>query len=1010
MRGRFAKALTLLAVAVVAPAIASAQGSIAGTVTDTSGAVLPGVTVEAASPALIEKVRSAVTDGTGQYQIVNLPPGAYTVTFTIAGFNTLKRDGIELTGNFTATVNGNLRVGELAETVTVTGEAPTVDVQNTARQRVVDRDIIENIPAGRNIFALGALNPGITTNTGQDVGGAVINATTGMSSHGGRSNDGWTSMDGITMNAMASTGFTTRLVYSMASVQEVTLDYSANTADVPTGGVRINIIPREGGNTFNGTMFGSIATHAMQANNFTDALRKQGLRTPDAVKKLWDLNPGFGGPIRQNKIWFYVSALYSGSQLDVADMFFNKNANNPNAWTYEPDLSRPAFKDTHYQGGDARLTWQVSPRNKIGILAADQTGCTCVGVVSATVAPEADIRERFPIQRRQVLDWTSPVTNRLLLEAGVANHFGRSIRLPSLDTSPQMITVNEQSSGLRYRSADNFRNGPNHAIHLRFGASYITGAHAYKAGVTHSHGYEARETSDGGQPLTYRFNNGAPNLITERALPLYGQVNVDHNLALYGQDKWSVRRMTASYGLRYDYFASSYPEQHAGPALLSPTRDITFPAQNNTAWHDLSPRLGLSIDPTGKGKTAVKVSLDRYLQNEAAGSQLAVEPSPLNTLVTSTTRSWTDANRNFVPDCNLVSPLANGECGAMANPAFGSARPGASYDPALLRGWGKRPANWEFSAGVQRELFASTSLDVAYFRRAYRNFVVTDNRAVSATDFDRFSITAPVDPRLPGGGGYTVSGLYDLKPASFGRPADNFVTLASNYGKQIERWQGVDVNLSMRPKSGLRMQGGLSTGSTLIDICAVAEKVPEMLLATTVAASNATSPQVLAVSTGNMGSIAASIANQWIPAQYCRQASPFLTNVKFSGSYTVPRLAVLVSGTFRSVPGPEIYANYVATNAVIAPSLGRALSGGVANLPVTIAEPGKIYGERLNQVDMRVGKILRLGRTKTSINLDIYNLFNANTVLTVNNAFATWLRPTSILLARFAKIGMQFDF
>src|SRR4051812_2110140 len=204
---RFSTLIAVLVSAALFPSLASAQGAIAGVVTDTSGAVLPGVTVEVASPVLIERVRSAITDGTGQYQVVNLPPGAYTVTFMLAGFNALKREGIELAGNFTATVNGNLRVGELSETVTVTGEAPTVDVQNTARQRVVDRDIIENIPAGRNIFALGALNPGITTNTGQDVGGAVINATTGMSSHGGRSNDGWTSMDGITMNAMASTGF-----------------------------------------------------------------------------------------------------------------------------------------------------------------------------------------------------------------------------------------------------------------------------------------------------------------------------------------------------------------------------------------------------------------------------------------------------------------------------------------------------------------------------------------------------------------------------------------------------------------------------------------------------------------------------------------------------------------------------------------------------------------------------------------------------------------------------------
>jgi carboxypeptidase family protein len=1003
--GRFATILTLLVSAALIPSIASAQGSIAGVVTDTSGAVLPGVTVEAASPALIERVRSAVTDGTGQYQVINLPPGAYTVTFMLAGFNTLKREGIELTGNFTATISASLRVGALEETVTVTGEAPTVDVQNTARQRIVDRDIIENIPAGRNIWALGALNPGITTNVPQDVGGAVINATTGMSSHGGRSNDGWTSMDGITMNAMASTGFTTRLIYSMASVQEVTLDYSGNTAEVPTGGVRINIVPREGGNTFNGTFFGSIATHGMQGSNLTDELRSRGLRTPDAVRKLWDFNPGFGGPIRRNKVWFYVSTLYSGSQLDVADMFFNKNANNPNAWTYEPDLNRPAFKDTHYYGGDARLTWQVSPRHKIGMLVADQAGCTCVGVVSAIISPEADIRERFPIQRRQVLDWTSPVTNRLLLEAGGANHFGRSVRLRALDSSPQMITVNEQTTGLRYRAADNFRNGPNHAIHLRFGASYVTGAHAYKAGFTHSHGYEARDTNDGDQPLTYRFNGGLPNLITQRALPLYGQVNVDHNLAIYAQDKWALRRMTASYGIRYDYFASSFPEQHAGPAILAPTRDITFPAQQNTAWHDLSPRLGVSYDPTGKGKTAVKVSLNRYLQNEAAGSPLAADPSPLNTLVTSTTRSWTDGNSNFIPECSLISPLANGECGAMANPAFGSARPGAIYDSDLLRGWDKRTANWEFSAGVQHELFARTSVDVAYFRRSYQNFWITDNRAVSASDFDRFGITVPSDSRLPGGGGYTVSGLYDLKPASFGRPADNFVTLASKYGQQVERWQGVDVNLNMRPQAGVMLQGGVSTGRTLTDICDVAEKVPEMLLAAATPA-NATTPQVLAVSTNN----ADAIRNQWIPAQFCRESSPFLTNVKFAGSYTIPRADVLVSGTFRSVPGPEIYANYTATNAVIQPSLGRVLSGGVANLPVTIVEPGTMYGERLNQVDVRFGKILHLGRTKAVVNLDVYNLFNANTVLTVNYAYATWLRPTSILLARFAKVGVQFDF
>jgi hypothetical protein len=797
-------------------------------------------------------------------------------------------------------------------------------------------------------------------------------------------------MSGITMNAMASNGFTTRLIYSMASLQEVTLDYSANSAEVPTGGVRINIIPREGGNTFNGTFFGSIATSGMQASNLTDDLRGQGLRTPDAVRKLWDVNPGFGGPIKRDKVWFYVSGLYNGSQLDVADMWFNKNANNPNVWTFEPDLNRPAYKDTHYQGGDARLTWQVSPRNKIGILVADQSGCTCVGVVSATVAPEADIREEFPIQRRQLVDWTSPVTSRLLLEAGGANHYGRSVRLPSLDTSPAMVTVNEQSTGLRYRAADNFRNGPNNAIHLRASAAYITGSHAYKVGVTHSHGYEGRETSDGGNPLTYRFNNGIPNQITQRALPIYTKNQVDHNLALYAQDKWTFRRMTASYGLRYDYFASSFPEQRLGPTFFTPGRDLTFPAQDNTSWHDLSPRLGASYDMFGTGKTALKVSLNKYLQNEAAGSPLVIGPNPLETVVNNTTRSWNDANRNYIPDCNLHSPAANGECGASSNSAFGTVRPGATYDPDLLRGWGKRMSNWEFSGGVQHELMRGTSVDVAYFRRVYQNFTVTDNRSVTAADYDRFSITVPTDSRLEGGGGYRVSDLYDLKPASFGRPADNFITLAENYGDQIERWHGVDVNITTRLDNGLRLQGGLSTGSTLTDVCDVAEQVPEMLFGANV------------INTAN--------ASVWMPGQFCRQETPFQHNVKFLAAHTIPRIDVLVSGTFRSVPGPLIWANYTAANALVTQSLGRPLSGGAANLPVNIVEPGSINGERLNQVDVRVGKILRVGPTRTTVNLDVYNLFNVNTVLTVNNAFAAWQRPTSILLARFAKIGVQFDF
>jgi hypothetical protein len=321
----------------------------------------------------------------------------------------------------------------------------------------------------------------------------------------------------------------------------------------------------------------------------------------------------------------------------------------------------------------------------------------------------------------------------------------------------------------------------------------------------------------------------------------------------------------------------------------------------------------------------------------------------------------------------------------MANSAFGSARPGSTYDPELLRGWGKRNGNWEFSAGVQHELMSRTAVDIAYFRRSYFNFAVTDNRALSPADFDQFSITAPRESRLPEGGGYAVAGIYDLKPGSFGRAADNFVTLADNFGEQIERWHGVDLALNMRLANGFLLQGGASAGSTLLDDCEIRQALPE-----------------ITIPTGT---------NAHIP--YCRTESAFNWTHKLLGSYTIPRLDVLLSGTFRSTPGPQIAANYVATNAAVSPSLGRNLAGNAANVQVNIVEPGTVYGERLNQIDVRVGKILRFGGVRTSAMLDVYNLFNANSVLTVNNAFGsgpTWQRPTSILLARFAKVSFQLDF
>ena len=415
-----------------------------------------------------------------------------------------------------------------------------------------------------------------------------------------------------------------------------------------------------------------------------------------------------------------------------------------------------------------------------------------------------------------------------------------------------------------------------------------------------------------------------------------------------------------------------------------PGRNVTFPDTTGVSWHDVTPKSGLAYDLFGNGRTAVKVSLNKYLQGMGNGNGrttpnevalFGLAQAPVRRIVSRTNRSWRDANGDFVPDCVLSDPAANGECGRMSNSAFGTVRSGSSYDPDTLSGWGKRGFNWEFSAGVQQELVPQVSVDLSYFRRWYGNFALIDNRAVGPADFDAFSITAPAHADLPGGGGFEVPGLYDLKPEVFGRPADNYVTFADNFGKQIQHWNGVDVTINARPGAGTLLQGGLSTGRTSTDNCEVVARLEN--------------PSPL----------------------YCHVDTKFLTQVKFQAAYTIPRFNVQISAGLQNVPGPEIQANYNAPNSAVRPSLGRNLAGRARNTRVNLIAPGTTYGDRATELDMRVAKILEFGGIRTNVLVEFYNVFNSSTVLRQSNTFGRrWQQPQSILPARFVKFGMQFDF
>jgi hypothetical protein len=1000
MRALGKTGLITLACLMALPAVARAQATIAGVVKDTSGAVLPGVTVEASSPALIEKSRVGVTDGSGQYRIENLRPGVYTVAYTLAGFNTVKREGIELTGTFTATVNAELRVGALEETITVTGESPIVDVQGTTRQSVIEHTVVDAIPAGRGpqgFYSYGLLLPGVVPgNTAlQDVGGSSGTYMVRLSAHGGDGGDQLITQNGVGVGSLNDQGWFNRIVVNVAATKESAIDTAAISAEYSRGGVHVNIVPKDGGNAYEGTLFYTFANKGMQSSNITQELKDRGLPTQGNIRKTFDFNAGVGGPIKQDKLWFYAAALYSRNSAYTPGMYQNLNANNPNAWTYEPDVTRPAFSDSVWRGGQARLTWQATPRNKVGLTWAEQVNCECPQGGSATAAPETSLYARYPNLRQGQADWTVPITSRLLWESGALLFAGTSDngRVPGL--APEMISVSEQSSGLLYRSGFSYRNSPNRALHMRGALSFIPGAHAFKVGFDHKSGWATDTSYVGAIPVQYRFNNGVPNLITLAAYPYDWTTDVDHDMGVFAQDKWTVHRLTATYGLRFDWFKSSSPEQHLGPTVFTPGRDLTFAAQDGASLKDLTPRLGVAYDLFGNGKTAVKATLNRYVQGLSA-TGIAAGLNPVNRIVVTTTRSWADANRNFVPDCSLVSPAANGECGAMANANFGTSAPGASFDPEISAGWGKRNYNWEFSTGVQRQLLPRMSLDVSYFRRWFGNFAVTDNTLAAPSDYTPFSITAPLDPRLPGGGGYTIGGLYDLNPNKVGQVSD-LITLGDNYGKMIRHWDGVDVSVSSRPRNGLVVQGGVSTGRELRDYCDVIGKLPEILSPARQIGPRAGALPTLGFTAGASG-------------QFCHQAQPLRTMLKALGSYTVPRIDVLLSATLQDLPGPAITAAYTASNASVAPSLGRPLSGNAANVTVGLVSPSEMFGERSRQLDLRLGKVLRVAGTRASINFDLFNALNASPVLALNNNFGAWQRPTVILAGRLFKIGVQFDF
>ena len=1010
----FAVALGCLAL----PATARAQSAIAGVVKDTSGAILPGVTVEAASDALIEKTRSVVSDGQGQYKIVDLRPGTYIVTFSLPGFQTIKREGLELPSAFTATINADMKVGGLEESVTVSGASPVVDVQSTVHTQVLNRETLDSLPTGRTIQGLGQLVVGIALSI-PDVGGSRAMQQTYMSTHGMDATNNTVQVDGLMVNGLQADG-AVQSYFNDAMNQEVSYQTSGIGADTSSGGVRLNMIPKEGGNRFAGTFFSSWRDGKWQSDNFSQDLKDRGLPNASLIQRIYDFNFSLGGPVKKDTLWFFSTLRQWSVNAPIAGTFVSDGTSTGFANCLKAAGScAQGIDDQKIKSGLARLTWQVSPRNKLSAYFDEIDKFRGHAMFAGDDYNTASVVWNSPAYHTSAVKWTSTVSSRLLLEAGYSNNTEdytneyqpglaqvrgsaawyagvskRDLDLIATTNAPLIASTSTQSP-LRYNA--------------QASASYVTGSHNTKVGFQRTWGHFGH-TRDVNADLNQQYRSSAtgipftvPNSVLVYNTPYIQEEDLNYDLGIFAQDQWTLKRLTLNAGLRWEKVNAEVPAQSSPAGRFVDARQ--FPATPDVPnQSNFAPRFGIVYDLFGNGKTAVKYSLNRYNASRTTGdaNSGAQRYNPL--AAASFTLPWTDINKDDIAqgERGCVYLSAGCEINFAGLPTDFGKRALTTYDPNTQRIW-----NLESGLEVQHEVHPGVSVTASWFHGDFHNLLLNDNQLVTLNDWTPVSVFNPIDG--------TPMTIYNLNAAKAGQVA----VLDTNGPNRKQKYDSYGVQFTARLPHAATLFGGVGFDRLVRNTCDEPDDPNQLRFC----------------DDSNLD------AN--LPAGEASKGFkiPFLAQGKISGSVVLP-LGIQLSGTFQSNPGfayrsltttrvtggtswllsrttryPTNCPSPCPAGALVIPTLNGTPDNATAlRVQLIPYNSNGEFTDRINQLDLRVSKTVTVGRVKVLPQLEMFNVLNANPVIlqrstdySIASATAptTYNQPSGILNGRIIGMGAQ---